>query len=222
MNKRRRVLSIILGVCISLMMVGTAFADETNNPYTTSVDTGTYTKGSMKDQVITVNLETSHGSQIYNLQLISVKLGNTALKYEDDFTVGDGISFTHPTSDYVWPSPDPEAKIISGKVIIKSSYLEKLSAGSHDFKLNLQGPVGSATATINVVDTAASPSASPSVDPSKTPAAGTTEATTTPSKDANGKNPQTGDDTSGIMGFAVAAILSGAALVVLGRKKVFK
>ena len=215
MNKRRRVLSIILGVCISLMMVGTAFADQSFT--ITSGDNGTYVKGSGTDYVITVQVNDCRLSTDV-LYLQSLKVDNQALVSGKDFVAGEGVCLTPPVS----PTDGYDSHTITGDVTIKSSYLDTLQAGTYDVELKFNYPSGTVNTTIEVKDTAASPSASPSVDPSKTPAAGTTEATTTPSKDANGKNPQTGDDTSGIMGFAVAAILSGAALVVLGRKKVFK
>ena len=214
MNKRRRVLSIILGVCISLMMVGTAFAAQSFT--ITSGDNGTYVKGSGTDYVITVQVNDCRLSTDV-LYLTSLKVGDQVLTTEN-FVAGKGV---YPTTA-VSPTDGTNSHTITGYVTIKSSYLDTLQAGKYGVELNFNYPSGTVNTTIEVKDTAASPSASPSVDPSKTPAAGTTEATTTPSKDANGKNPQTGDDTSGIMGFAVAAILSGAALVVLGRKKVFK
>lgn len=217
MNKRR-VLSIILGVCISLMMVGTAFAAQSFT--IKSGNNGTYVKGSKTDYVITVQVDECTAAT-NDLYLTSLKVGDHELSHNEpniEFVTGEGV---YPTTAG-WPTDGIDSHTITGDVTIKSSYLDTLQAGTYDVELKFNYPSGTVNTTIEVKDTAASPSASPSVDPSKTPAAGTTEATTTPSKDANGKNPQTGDDTSGIMGFAVAAILSGAALVVLGRKKVFK
>ena len=263
MNKRRRVLSIILGVCISLMMVGTAFA----TPLYEIIDgeTGTYVKKSMKDHVITIQVNA--GDQ-WGVDLDSVTVDGKSLDQEhytldkinppapptqgsDTTTAPPPTTVNLPlTEESPTPTPeaseDPAATEYSGnsaepvsvysilqslwspmavhaeeypestadpiicKVTLKGEYLETLSVGKHDVTVNLTYPgEGSVTAKINVVN----------ADSSNT----NTAATTTPSPDDSSKSkPQTGDDTSGIMGFAVAAILSGAALVVLGRKKVFK
>lgn len=269
MNKRRRVLSIILGVCISLMMVGTAFA----TPLYEIIDgeTGTYVKKSMKDHVITIQVNA--GDQ-WGVDLDSVTVDGKSLDQEhytlnninppapptqgSDTTTappptenlpeesptpssepsevpatpeasqgpvatGNSGNSGEPVSVYsilqsLWSPmavhaeeyPESTADPIICKVTLKGEYLETLSVGKHDVTVNLAHPEkGSVTAKINVVN----------ADSSDT----NTAATTTPSSDDSSKSkPQTGDDTSGIMGFAVAAILSGAALVVLGRKKVFK
>ena len=218
MNKRRRVLSIILGVCISLMMVGTAFAAQSFT--ITSGNNGTYVKGSGNDYVITIQVDDCTLST-NDLYLQSLKVDNQALVSGKDFVAGKNV-YTEPP---IYTTSGYDSHTIIGDVTIKNSYLDTLKAGTYNVELTFGYPEGSVNATLTVKDAEVPPSATPSVEPSKTPAAGTTEATatTTPSSDDSSKSkPQTGDDTSGIMGFAVAAILSGAALVVLGRKRVFK
>ena len=103
-------------------------------------------------------------------------------------------------------------------VTVNSSYMDDtLLVGEHQIVIFADGePL---TATVNVVDKPAAGSTDNEEPTDNDVNDDTSKSDDSKSDDKN--SPRT-EDTFGLIGFGAAAVISGAALLVLGRKKVFK
>ena len=112
-------------------------------------------------------------------------------------------------------------------VTIASSYMDKLSLGEHTLVLNFAD--GKAEATVTVQDSDSKSEAATTVDTgnktdkttSNNKTGNKTDKTTSSNSKTQNNAPKTGDN-AGIFGFSMLAALSGAAIFVLGKKKVIK
>ena len=112
---------------------------------------------------------------------------------------------------------DNEDAIPVTTVTVNSSYMDTLSVGEHQIVIFAGND--QLTATVNVVDKPAAGSTD-NEDPTDNDVNDDTSKSDD-SKSDDKNSPRT-EDTFGLIGFGAAAVISGAALLVLGRKKVFK
>ena len=279
MKKRNRVISTILGIGMSVMMIG-ANVQAASSYKVVYGDGGVYTIGSGKGYTLKVEASSDElkGISVDGTSITDYTVNNSsnvttseapATTSEAPATTSEAPATTSEapvTTSEAPPERTPEApeasagamsysstkkskgivssvasllkSILNPKsvqaadvdtitVTIASSYMDKLSLGEHTLVLNFAD--GKAEATVTVQDSDSKSEAATTVDTgnktdkttSNNKTGNKTDKTTSSNSKTQNNAPKTGDN-AGIFGFSMLAALSGAAIFVLGKKKVIK